>query len=79
MSSFQKAGDLAQLDFQVVLADFQSKAHLLHFQSFGLLPVLLGLLRFLVIVFTPVNDAGDRRVGIGTDFYQVQSSLLGGG
>jgi hypothetical protein len=42
------------------------------------LAVLLGLLGALVVILTPVDDAGYWRVGVGRNLYQVQTGLFGG-
>jgi hypothetical protein len=79
MSSVEELADLAQFVVQIVASDLQADAHLLHIKRFGLGPVLLGLLGLLIIVFAPVDNAGDRRVGVGRDLDEIEPGLFGGG
>jgi hypothetical protein len=39
----------------------------------------LGLLGLLIVILAPIHDSGDRRVGIGRDFHEIQAGGFGGG
>jgi hypothetical protein len=64
MAGFEKLPNLVHFDFQVVFADFQAKTYLFHLECLGSFLVFLLLFRPLVVVFTPVDNFGDRRFGI---------------
>ena len=38
----------------------------------------MGLLGLLVVIFAPVNDAGDWRIGVGRDLNEVEPSFFSG-
>ena len=76
VAGLQEFGDLAHLDRQVVGADLQAEAHLLHVERLGGLAVLLQLLGPLVIVLAPVNDLADWRIGVWRDLHQVEVAFL---
>jgi hypothetical protein len=79
MSSVEEARNLAQFDVQIVLANLQTDAHLLHVERLTFRAGFLLLFRSLIIIFTPVDDARDRRVGIGRNLDQVELGFAGGG
>ena len=52
----------------------------LNFFNFSGRLMLAGLLFFLfdfITVFTVIDNATNRRIGIGRDFYEIQSALMG--
>jgi hypothetical protein len=60
-----------------VFADFQAKAHLLHLKSLSGFLVLVLLLGALIVVLAPVDNLGDRRVGVRGNLYQIQPLFNG--
>lgn len=72
----QKLADLTQLDVQVSLADLHAEPHLLELALLALCTVLLLFLHLLILVLTPVDDFGYRRIGAGRDLNQVNSGFL---
>ena len=55
---------LSELDVQVALSDLESETHLLEFALLVVAAALLSLLLLLVLIFAPVDDFHNRRVGI---------------
>jgi hypothetical protein len=76
VSGFQKFAGPVELDFQIVGADFQPHSDLFHIQRLGRLAILLLLFSALVVKLAPVNDFGDRRIGVGRNLYQIQLFFL---
>jgi hypothetical protein len=76
MAGFQKFCDLAKFDLQVMGTDLESETHLFHIKRFGGFTVFLQLLSALVVVFAPVDNFADWRIGVGRDFNQIKITLL---
>jgi hypothetical protein len=72
----QETANLTELDFEIVRTDFETQPHLLDLRGLGMFTVSLHLLRLLVVVFTPVNDASYRWVGIRRNLNQVKFMTL---
>jgi hypothetical protein len=60
-----------------MLANLEPEAHLLDFESLGIALAFLKLLRTLIVVLAPVDDLGNRRIGVRRYFNQVKVPLLG--
>lgn len=65
------------LDEVVVRIDADAEFQLLHFATFVVLVSFLLVLLLHVFVFAVIDDLADRRFGIGGDFDQIESTLLG--
>lgn len=74
----QKVSDFLELDIEVVLANFEAEAYLLEFTHLGMLAVPLLLFHLLILVFTPVDDFGNRRRCLWGDLNQIEPSVFGG-
>ncbi|GAA2059042.1 hypothetical protein GCM10009820_21670 [Leifsonia soli] len=59
-----------------MLVDLEAEPHLFEDGVRLVAPGLLGLLRSLVLELAVVHDLGDRRLGVGRDFDQVEVGLL---
>lgn len=55
-----------------MVADFKAQTHLLQVLCFGIALVLLLLFGLLILVFTPVYDLSNWRVGIGRNLYEIK-------
>jgi len=76
VSSFQKLAGLLEFDVEVVGADLQPDANLLDLDRFSPAAAFILLFGALVVVFTPVDDFGDRRIGLRRNLDQVEPGGL---
>ena len=75
----EEAADFADFDVKVIVADLEADFHLLElglfFASFF---AIFGLFfHLLVLVFAPIDDFDDRRVGGGSDLDEVDTGFPG--
>lgn len=71
----EKANCFLDFEVDVVLASFRADANLF---QFGLVSfVLRSPLTLVVLELTEVHDATNRRLGLGSDFDQVETLILG--
>lgn len=72
---FEELADFADFDPEVVVTDFEADFHRfelgLFFTSF--FAILGFFFHLLVLVFTPVDDFDNGRVGIAGDFHQINT------
>lgn len=75
----EKLLDFAEFNVKVVVADFETNFHSFKFGLFfASFFTILGLFfHLLVLVFTPVDDFDNGRVGVGGNFHQVYSLFAG--
>ena len=75
----EKAADFADFDVKVVVADFEAKFHLLELGLFfaSFFAVFGFFFHLLVLVFTPIDDFDDRRVGVCGNFHEVNTCVSG--
>lgn len=68
---FEKATNFADFNVKIVVADFESKFHLLEFGLFfASFFALFGLFfHALILEFTPINNFHYRRICIGGNFH----------
>ena len=73
----EEATDFADFDVKVVVADFEANFHRFELGLFfaGFFAVFGFFFHLLVLVFTPIDDFDDGRVGIRGDFHEVNSSV----
>lgn len=71
--------DFAEFDVKVVVADFEANFHGFELGLFlaGFLAILGFFFHLLVLVFAPVDDLDNRRIGVGSNLYQVNSLFAG--
>ena len=71
--------DFADFDVKVVVADFEAKFHLLELGLFfaSFFAVFGFFFHLLVLVFTPIDDFDDRRVGVCGNFHEVNTCVSG--
>lgn len=65
VARFEKAGNLTHFYPEIMWADLEPKTHLLHFEGFCVLLVLLLLFRLLVIELAPIDDFYHWWLGVG--------------
>ena len=76
MAGVEKVRYFAELNAQIVFANLETEAHLLHFKRFGTLLVALQLLGPLVIVLAPVDYFGDRWASVGRNLYEIKLAFF---
>ena len=71
--------NLAEFDVKVVVADFEADFHSFELGLFfaGFFTIFGLFFHLLVLVFAPVDDFDNGRVGVGGDFHQVNSLFTG--
>ena len=74
---FEEAADFADFDVKVVVADLEANFHLLELGLFfaSLFAVFGFFFHLLVLVFAPIDDFDDGRVGIRGDFHEVNTGV----
>jgi hypothetical protein len=73
---FEELFDSGELNLQIVLTNLQSESYLLHFNLLLGLAALGELLALLVAVFAPIKDFNYRRIGVRSDFCQIQTGFI---
>ena len=75
----EEAADFADFDVKVVVADLEANFHLLELGLFfaGLFAIFGFFFHLLVLVFAPIDDFDDGRVGIRGDFHEVNAGVSG--
>ena len=71
--------NFAEFDVKVVVADFEADFHSFELGLFfaGFFTIFGLFFHLLVLVFAPVDDFDNGRVGVGGDFHQVNSLFTG--
>ena len=75
----EEAADFADFDVKVVVADLEANFHLLELGLFfaGLFAIFGFFFHLLVLVFAPIDDFDDRRVGVSGNLDEVDASVTG--
>ena len=76
---FKETFDFADFDVKVVVADFETDFHLLKLGLFfaSLFAIFSLFFHLLVLVFAPIDDFDDRRVGVSGNLDEVDASVTG--
>lgn len=79
ISVFEETFDFTDFDVKVVVADFEANLHLLKLGLFftGFFAIFGFFFHLLVLIFAPIDDFDDRRVGVCSDFYKVNTFVSG--
>ena len=79
VSVIKEAFNFADFNVKVVVRDFEADFHCLKLRLFfaSFFTVFCLLLHLLVLVFTPVDDFDNGRVGVSRDFDEVNSLISG--
>ncbi len=76
---FEETFNFADFDVKVVVADFETDFHLLKLGLFfaSLFAIFSLFFHLLVLVFAPIDDFDDRRVGVSGNLDEVDASVTG--
>ena len=76
---FKEAFDFADFNVKVVIRDFEANFHLFELGLFfaGFFAVFSFFLHLLILVFTPVNNLDDRRIGVGRNLDEIDTLVSG--
>ena len=74
---FEETANFADFDVKVVIADFEADFHLLElgllFASF--FAIFRLFFHLLVLVFSPIDDFDDGRIGVRGNFHEVDAGV----
>ena len=73
----QEFSDFAEFNVKVVVADFEANFNRFELGLFsaGFLAIFGFFFQFLILIFAPIDNANNGRIGVRGDFHEVDSGI----